>query len=66
MTHERRPRIQKMMCLAQKLTKWRWIEKLWQKRKIETTWQDRVPRVHTGVSKGDMQVNIKHKEVNIC
>ena len=33
---------------------------------FSTTWQDRVPRVHTGVSKGDMQVNIKHKEVNIC
>ena len=35
MTHERRPRIQKMKCLAQKLTKWRRIEKLWQKRENE-------------------------------
>ena len=35
MTHGRRPRIQKMKCLAQKLTKWWRIEKLWQKCKIE-------------------------------
>ena len=35
MTHGRRPRIQKMKCLAQKLTEWRRIEKLWQKREIE-------------------------------
>ena len=35
MTHQRRPRIQKMKCLAQKLTKWRRIEKLWRKRDIE-------------------------------
>ena len=33
--HGRRPRIQKMKCLAQKLTKWRRIEKLWRKRKID-------------------------------
>ena len=33
--HGRRPRIQKMKCLAQKLTKCRRIEKLWQKCKIE-------------------------------
>ena len=33
--HGRRPRIQKMKCLAQKLTQWRRIEKLWQKREIE-------------------------------
>ena len=33
MTHERRPRIQKI--LARKLTKWRRIEKLWRKREIE-------------------------------
>ena len=33
--HGRRPRIQKMKCLAQKLTKWRRIEKLWQKRENE-------------------------------
>ena len=35
MSHKRRPRIQKMKCLAQKLTKWRRIEKLWQKRENE-------------------------------
>ena len=35
MTHGRRPRIQKMKCLAQKLTEWHRIEKLWQKREIE-------------------------------
>ena len=35
MAHQRRPRIQKMKCLAQKLTKWRRIEKLWQKRENE-------------------------------
>ena len=35
MIHQRRPRIQKMKCLAQKLTKWRRIEKLWRKREIE-------------------------------
>ena len=35
MTHERRARIQKMKCLAQKLTKWQRIEKLWQKREVE-------------------------------
>ena len=35
MTHQRRPRIQKMKCLAQKLTKWRRIKNLWQKREIE-------------------------------
>ena len=35
MTHGRRPRIQKMKCLAQKLTKWRRIEKLWRKREID-------------------------------
>ena len=35
MTHERRHRIQKMKCLAQKLTKWLRIEKMWQKRIIE-------------------------------
>ena len=34
MTHQRRPRIQKMRCLAQKLTKWRSIEKLCLKRQI--------------------------------
>ena len=34
--HGRRPRIQKMKRLAQKLTKWRKIEKLWQKRKIDS------------------------------
>ena len=33
--HGRRPRIQKMKCLAQKLTKWRRIEKLWWKRRID-------------------------------
>ena len=33
--HGRRPRIQKMKCLAQKLTKWRRIEKLWRKREID-------------------------------
>ena len=33
--HGRRLRIQKMKCLAQKLTKWRRIEKLWRKREIE-------------------------------
>ena len=36
MTHQRRPGIKKMKCLAQKLTKWRRIEKLWQKRQIES------------------------------
>ena len=35
MTHGRKPRIQKMKCLAKKLTEWRRIEKLWQIRKIE-------------------------------
>ena len=35
MTHERRPRIQKMKCLAQKLTKWRRIENLWQNVKLK-------------------------------
>ena len=33
--HERRPRIQKMKFLAEKLTKWQRIEKLWQRREIE-------------------------------
>ena len=33
--HGRRPRIQKMKCLAQKLTKWQMIEKLWQKYEID-------------------------------
>ena len=42
MTHERMPRIHKMKCLAQKLTKWRRIEKLWQKREIDRfgKWKD--------------------------
>ena len=35
MRHGRRSRIQKMKCLAQKLTKWQRIEKLWQKREVE-------------------------------
>ena len=35
MRHERWPIIKKMKCLAKKLTKWREIEKLWRKRKIE-------------------------------
>ena len=32
--HERRPKIQKIKCLVQKLTKWQRIEKLWQKTKL--------------------------------
>ena len=35
MTHKRRPKMQKLKCLAQKLSKWQKIEKLWQKRKVE-------------------------------
>ena len=35
MPREIRPRIQKMKYLAQKLTKWRRIEKLWQKHEVE-------------------------------
>ena len=38
--HGRRPRIQKIKCLAQKLTQWQMIEKLWQKCKI-----DRFPKI---------------------
>ena len=33
--HGRRPRIQKIKCLAQKMTKWQMIEKLWQKYEID-------------------------------
>ena len=35
MKHERRPRIENMKCLAQKLTQNRRIEKLWQKHGID-------------------------------
>ena len=36
------------------------------KRRGGTTWQDRAPRVHTKLSKGVVQVNIKCKEDKIC
>ena len=44
MTHGRRPRIQKMKCLAQKLTEWRRIEKLWQNAKLKDLRKLRVLR----------------------